>query len=183
MKSQSKKILIIAILLFVPLLANAQEVQGGFLDELACVQTGDCGFADIALGFSSLIRLLLGGMGAVALVYFVYGGIQWLISGGNADRVERGKQIMINTIFALFIAFGSYIIVSFFINDVLNVKNEYNVSSGVDVNDCTGRAMWTPCGQEGEDNVCTGRFNEYLIDVCYPRAQLEHLIATGEGQL
>ena len=95
--------------------------QAGLLDGLTCVQCGNCGFADIAKFFYDFIVLLLGAMGAVALVYFVWGGMQWLTSGGSAERVNRGKQIMINTTFAIILAFGSNLLVKFFIDDVLGV--------------------------------------------------------------
>jgi len=69
-------------------------------------------------------------MGAVALVYFVWGGTRWLVSGGNMERVSEGKTIMINTVFAIILAFGSNIVVKFFIEDVLNVNlADINVGS------------------------------------------------------
>ncbi|MFA6307301.1 MAG: hypothetical protein WCS88_03750 [Patescibacteria group bacterium] len=98
--------------------------QARLLDGLTCVQCGNCGFADIATVLYDFIVILLGAMGAVALLYFVWGGTRWIISGGNMERVNAGKSIMINTVFAIILAFGSNIIVKFFIEDILNVNME-----------------------------------------------------------
>lgn len=98
--------------------------QAGLLDGLACVKCGNCGFADIATALYDFIVILLGAMGAVALVYFVWGGTRWLISGGNMEKVNEGKTIMLNTVFAIILAFGSNIMVKFFIEDILNVNME-----------------------------------------------------------
>ena len=107
-----------------------QIAQAGFLDDanLSCIKNGDCHLGHIAFGLSLLIKYLLGMMGAVALLYFVWGGLQWLTSGGSAERVNRGKQIMLNTFWAITIAFSSYLLVGFFVNDVLNVKDGSNNS-------------------------------------------------------
>lgn len=123
----NKKIpLFISFLLMVaPQIARAE----GFLDSLGCIETGDCQIRDIETGFIILINWVLGALAAIALLFFVWGGYQWLISGGNAERVRKGQQIMINTLFALILAFGSYIGVSFIVNDLLNVDTPYRVVS------------------------------------------------------
>lgn len=120
MNTKKRSILyIFPLSIFVLLLPNVS--QAGILDGLPCVACGNCGFADIAKFFYDFIMLLLGAMGAVALIYFVWGGMQWLTSGGSAERVNRGRQIMINTTFAIILAFGSNLLVRFFVEDVLNV--------------------------------------------------------------
>ncbi|NCF74985.1 MAG: hypothetical protein GWO87_00645 [Xanthomonadaceae bacterium] len=52
-------------------------------------------------------------MGSLALVMFVYGGFQWMISGGNQDKVKKGKDILTWAFFGLLIIFSSYIILKF----------------------------------------------------------------------
>jgi len=122
------KIFFISLFLLAPKLAIAQ----GFLDQLPCTQAtstsaGSCGLEDVVTGIILFIRFALGLMGALALLYFVWGGLQWLWSAGRSDRVQKGKDIMVNTTFALFIAFGSYLLLDFFINNVLNVKDDYRI--------------------------------------------------------
>ncbi|MBU1202589.1 pilin [Patescibacteria group bacterium] len=145
------KFFVSLIFLTSPLIARA-----GFLDGLGCIEYGNCGLEDIATGFLLLIKLMLGAMGAVALVYFVYGGVQWLISSGNAERVKKGKDIMTNTIFAIIVAFGGYLILDFFVNQVLNVKEPYRITTI----SCQGKGPGSPCGEPGSLMVCSGTFSQ-----------------------
>ncbi|MEA3248928.1 MAG: TrbC/VirB2 family protein, partial [Patescibacteria group bacterium] len=48
--------------------------------------------------------------GSVALLMFVYGGIMWLSSGGNKERIETGKKAVVYAVIGLAIIFGSYAI-------------------------------------------------------------------------
>lgn len=135
--------IIILVALALPLIAFAQTTPPGFLDSLACVKTGDCQLADVATGFILLTKLLLGTMGAVALLYFVIGGFQWMTSQGNQERVRKGQQTMTNTVIALFIAFTSYLLLNFFVNNILGVKSDYQIGAVAD--QCDGKSDETPC--------------------------------------
>lgn len=118
----------------------ASQAATGFLDSLQCINQGSCGLDDIATGFVELIKLLLGIMGAVALVYFVWGGIVWITSGGNMEKISRGRNIMINTILAIMVSFSSYIILGFFVNDILGANQKFQVSA-----ECSQAADGSPC--------------------------------------
>ena len=43
----------------------------------------------------------------------VIGGVQWMTSGGNADRIRRGKDTLIWSIFGLLAIFVSYALIKF----------------------------------------------------------------------
>ena len=62
--------------------------------------------------FGNIIRALTGIMGSAALLVFVYGGVMWLISGGNAERVKAGTQAMIWAVIGIIVVFSSYAIIS-----------------------------------------------------------------------
>jgi hypothetical protein len=49
-------------------------------------------------------------MGALALAAFVYGGFNWLISMGNAEKVKTGTNTMVWAVIGLFLIFSSYAI-------------------------------------------------------------------------
>lgn len=94
----------LAILLFFPAVAKAADsiplpnpLQAENIPELA----GD------------MIRGLLGVTGAIALFMLVWGGIVWMTSGGNSNRVEQGKNTIVWSILGLLIIFMSYIILNF----------------------------------------------------------------------
>jgi hypothetical protein len=122
------KILVFSFFLFLLPVAS----QAGFLDRLpnsSCLSVGNCSLNDVVSGLVSLINLLLGAIGAAALLYFFWGGIRWMTSFGSADRVKKGTDIMLNTIFALVITFTSYVFLSFLVNDVLKVEEKYQLQS------------------------------------------------------
>ena len=58
-------------------------------------------------------QILLALSGSVALLFFIYGGITFLISGGSSEKVSQGKQIIVNSVIGLLIIFSSFIIIQF----------------------------------------------------------------------
>lgn len=59
----------------------------------------------------TVIKGFLGVTGSIALVMFVYGGMMWLISGGNPDKIKKGKDVLVWAVIGLAIIFSSYFIV------------------------------------------------------------------------
>ncbi len=62
-----------------------------------------------------VINAVLGIVGSLALVMFIYGGFTWMLSGGNSSAIEKGKNILIWASLGLVIIFISYALVSFVI--------------------------------------------------------------------
>jgi hypothetical protein len=61
------------------------------------------------------IRTILGIVGSVALAVFIYGGILWLTSGGNEQRIKKGKDVILWATLGLVVIFAAYAIVGFFL--------------------------------------------------------------------
>ncbi|MEK9158614.1 MAG: hypothetical protein AAB673_01310 [Patescibacteria group bacterium] len=59
----------------------------------------------------TIIKGFLGVTGSIALVMFVYGGMMWLISGGNPDKIKKGKDVLVWAVIGLAIIFSSYFLV------------------------------------------------------------------------
>lgn len=59
------------------------------------------------------IRVGLGVVGAVALALFVYGGFVWMTAAGNAQRVSKGREILIWATIGLVVIFTSYALLNF----------------------------------------------------------------------
>lgn len=57
---------------------------------------------------ANIISTFLGLVGALALVMFIYGGTMLLISGGNPERVKKGRDTLVWASLGLLIIFGSY---------------------------------------------------------------------------
>jgi len=60
-----------------------------------------------------IIRGLIGISGVLALVMFIYGGVMWMTSAGNKDRVDKAQKTIIWSILGLIIIFSSYALVNF----------------------------------------------------------------------
>ncbi|MBU1987477.1 MAG: pilin [Patescibacteria group bacterium] len=60
-----------------------------------------------------IINAALGIVGSLALVMFIYGGFMWMMAGGNAERVQKGKDTLVWAALGLVIIFSSYALVRF----------------------------------------------------------------------
>lgn len=60
------------------------------------------------------IRGVLGLIGAIALLMFIWGGISWMTAGGEGKRVENAKAIIKNSIIGLLLIFFSYSLIGVF---------------------------------------------------------------------
>lgn len=58
-------------------------------------------------------KIILGIVGALALLAFVVGGVMFLVSAGNKSLVERGKSTIIGAVIGLLVVFASYTIINF----------------------------------------------------------------------
>ena len=64
---------------------------------------------------------ILGMIGSVSLLMFVYGGFTWLISQGESSKITEGKKIMTSAIIGIIIVFSSYIAIKFVVEDVMGM--------------------------------------------------------------
>lgn len=56
---------------------------------------------------------IMGIVGAIALLTFIWGGLLWMTSAGNADRVKQGKETLIYSTLGLLVIFISYSVINF----------------------------------------------------------------------
>lgn len=61
----------------------------------------------------TIINGILGVVGSLALVMFIIGGMLWMTSAGNAERVTKGKNTIIYATLGLIIIFSAYAMVKF----------------------------------------------------------------------
>jgi len=70
------------------------------------------GGQDVPTLIGSFIRFALGIVGALFLLMFVYGGIMWMIAGGDSERLKKAKHTLVNAVLGMVIIMTSYAIVS-----------------------------------------------------------------------
>jgi len=74
------------------------------------------GSYDIRLIVAKIIRAVLGLLGVIAVSIIVYAGYTIMTSGGNEEKITKGKKILINAVIGLIIILMSVAIVQFVIN-------------------------------------------------------------------
>lgn len=66
----------------------------------------------VTLGIN-ISNIILGVVGSLSLLMFIYGGMTLLLSAGNAETVTKARKILIAAVVGLAIVFSSYIIIQF----------------------------------------------------------------------
>lgn len=61
-----------------------------------------------------IMQLILGLVGTLSLVMFVYGGVTFLISAGNQNNVKKGMEIIKAAVMGLLLVFSSVLIINLF---------------------------------------------------------------------
>ena len=125
MKIYYKKFIFIFILIFsfafFAQQAGAQEWVRNILDGQplipdACKEDAkNCGVKEFFQVLVNIFKLMLGLLGSLSLLFFVYGGFVWLFSRGNANMIQKGKDIIVGSVIGLSIVLGSWVIINFII--------------------------------------------------------------------
>ncbi len=145
--------------------AFAVTLLGG----LSCVTDGSCTVEQMMGVIGKAAQFLLGIVGSVTLLLFIYGGFVWLTSGGKPDRIEKGKTIIIQTVIGLAIVFGAYVGINFLVKALgAEIPVGTKTGSGARGEDCVSKHPdWLctninnrPQKEEGcEAGLCPGPAN------------------------
>ncbi len=63
-----------------------------------------------------VINSVMGIVGSLALLMFVYGGLIWMTSSGSQEKVKKGKDILVWSAVGLIVIFSAYALTKFIIN-------------------------------------------------------------------
>lgn len=107
--------LLIFFTLSMPLLAKAEVMV------LECYKQGNCGFCDALLAVSKIAQFFLFLAGSSALLFFVIGGLMWIMSGGSASRIKSGERMLIGSLIGLGIVYFAWVGVNFVIYNFSDV--------------------------------------------------------------
>jgi hypothetical protein len=70
----------------------------------------------------NMIRTIMGICGAVALLMFVFGGIQYIMSGGDAKKAASAMSYIRNASLGLLLIFGAYALSSVIFDALLTTQ-------------------------------------------------------------
>ncbi len=109
-----------------------------------CACCGDCTLTDFLVLGINFANLSIKIIGIVALVFFVIGGVVWIISAGSAEKVAQGKKMIVGAIVGMVIAFAAFSGIKF-LGKALGIKIEkYTEITGV-VSEKGDNVPWPAC--------------------------------------
>ena len=104
-------------------LASALSVQEGAdaarADGMPTELIGDNGV------FSRLTNTILLIVGLISVIMLVYGGLRYILSGGDSKKVTDAKNTVLYAIIGLIISLLAFAIVNFVLNSVIGVKSNH----------------------------------------------------------
>lgn len=77
---------------------------------------GDISSPQVLIG--RVITSVLGVVGSLALLMFIYGGLTWMTSSGSAEKVKKGRDIILWSAVGLVVIFMSYTLVRFVLSTI-----------------------------------------------------------------
>lgn len=74
---------------------------------------------DFNVIIGKMVNGVLGIVGSIALVMFIFGGFTWMLAAGNQQRVTKGKDILVWATVGLIVIFSAYAMVNFIFTNIL----------------------------------------------------------------
>lgn len=112
---------VFGLLLIAPAANAAADIQI-ISNTSTAYQNGSYTLTDVQDLVVKFANIILQVVGVLTFAMFIYGGVLFLISAGNANTVKKAKKIIIAAIVGLVIIFVSYTAVQFFIESLTGEK-------------------------------------------------------------
>lgn len=72
---------------------------------------------------ASLIRVVMGFLGTIAVLLILFGGFKWMMAQGNQDKVDEAKKLLIAGVVGLIIILSAYGIATYVIENLVEATN------------------------------------------------------------
>jgi type IV secretory pathway VirB2 component (pilin) len=95
----------LALALFLPKVAAAQATMPLFLGNTTLEQI-----------IGNVVKALLGIAGTLSLVMIILGGLKWMTSQGEVEKIKKAKGTITWAIIGLLVAFSSFTLVDFILS-------------------------------------------------------------------
>ena len=117
------KTLLLSVALFVGILSPVALPSVAYADaktgiETGIEATGQSGGTDMEGFIANIINILLFLIGALSVVMIIYGGIRYVISGGDSGQVTSAKNTIMYAVVGLVVAILAYAIVNFVVGQL-----------------------------------------------------------------
>ena len=111
--------------LMLPSITHAQ-FQPGVLPSNLGLEYGTSiglGTQDIRTTIANILNVAMGLLGIIAVVIILWGGFQWMVSGGDDTKVKNAKNRIIQGVVGLVIIITAYAIANFVITSLLQATS------------------------------------------------------------
>ena len=106
--------------------AQAPDCPPGTPPGITCLKnpirgSDDQSVTSIPTLIGTIIKVVLSVLGSVALFKMVEGGVTWLMSAGNPEKITAGRDTMLWAALGVFLVLASYFAVQTYINFLTSV--------------------------------------------------------------
>jgi Zn-dependent protease with chaperone function len=102
----------------------ADELNQNDLGVGAIQSTIKLGSGDVRQTAARIINVALGFLGIIAVVIVLLGGFKWMIAGGNDEKTNEAKKLIVSGIIGLAIILSAWAITSFVISRLVTATQE-----------------------------------------------------------
>lgn len=108
--------LFVLAICFLPTTALALDASDTGLNETgqeAGYVTESGGSPSLTYFIGYLVNVVLGLLGVAFLILVIYGGITWMLAGGDKEKVTSAKKILTNAVVGIVVVIAAYAIASY----------------------------------------------------------------------
>ena len=147
--------IVILLNCYIVKLVSAQEMNQG-LENFANIT----GYqqAELTEIIARTIKIILGFLGLVAVIIIIWGGITWMTSKGEPEKVTKAKKIIISGLIGLALVVFSYAIATFIVGKLLEIAG----------GDIEGQPCEITCSCSGCYHCGSDKKYHYDPDYCCP---------------
>ena len=85
---------------------------------------------DLKTIIENIVRIVLGFVGIIFILILLYGGIIWMTSGGNEQKIAQAKKIIMSAVIGLILTLSAYAIARLIIRSIEGIGNPPTSTSG-----------------------------------------------------
>jgi hypothetical protein len=82
------------------------------------------GGGDVRTTAARIINVSLGFLGIIAVAIVLLGGFKYMVSGGNTEKTEDARKLIVSGIIGLAIILSAWAITGFVINNLVNATSQ-----------------------------------------------------------
>ncbi|MFA5188448.1 MAG: LamG-like jellyroll fold domain-containing protein [Patescibacteria group bacterium] len=145
---KTKKIILVALAIFIGLIAILlvspvlAQVEPGLNTLSPYIGLGT---QDLRVTIARIVQVAFGLLGIITVVLVIIGGVMYLLSGGEAEKIQKAKNLLVAAVIGLVITLSAFAIASFVINELLKATGAGG--PGFNINTCPN--CYPPCDNCG----------------------------------